>query len=80
VAITLVTFAAHGWDKYRAQTASSRVPEVTLHLLTLLGGTLGALAGRSRFHHKTRKQTFRVVFWAIVAFQAALVVAYLVLR
>jgi uncharacterized membrane protein YsdA (DUF1294 family) len=72
-AVNLTTFAYYGLDKARARRAGRRVPEVVLHALALLGGSLGAFAGMRLFRHKTVKGTFRVVFWLIVAVQVVLV-------
>jgi uncharacterized membrane protein YsdA (DUF1294 family) len=43
--------------------------------LTFFGGTLGALAGRALFRHKTRKSSFVRSFWALIAVQILLLVA-----
>ena len=49
-----VTFVAYGADKRRAAGGGRRVAERTLHLLSVLGGWPGALAGQRRFRHKTQ--------------------------
>lgn len=61
------SFALYGLDKAAAVRGARRVPEATLHILALLGGWPGALAGQLTFRHKTRKQPFRAVFWATAA-------------
>jgi uncharacterized membrane protein YsdA (DUF1294 family) len=73
--INVVTFAFYGHDKLQARSNGRRVPEVVLHGLVLLGGTLGAYLGMRLFRHKTIKGTFRIVFWLIAALQVALVIA-----
>ena len=45
VLMNLVTFWVYGADKRRARRGRWRVPERTLFLLPLLGGSIGALAG-----------------------------------
>ena len=60
VLMNLVTFWVYGADKRRARRGRWRVPERTLFLLPLLGGSIGALAGMRVFHHKTRKTKFRL--------------------
>ena len=52
--INLATFIVYGADKRRARKGKWRVPERTLFLLPLLGGSVGALLGMRVFHHKTR--------------------------
>jgi uncharacterized membrane protein YsdA (DUF1294 family) len=75
VALTsLAAFAAYGWDKRRARRQGRRVPENTLHLLALLGGWPGALAGQRVFRHKTQKLGFRVVFWLVVVLHLGVMV------
>jgi len=70
--MSLVAFVAYGIDKQSAQTGKRRIPERSLHLLALLGGWPGALAGQRVFRHKTRKVSFRVAFWLVVALHLAL--------
>ncbi len=57
-AVNLVTFAVYGIDKAKAKRGAWRVPERTLFLLPLLGGSLGALLGMKVFHHKTKHWYF----------------------
>ena len=73
---TLVLFAL---DKSRAARRNARrIPERTLLLLALLGGTPGSYAGRWLFRHKTRKQPFVGRLHAIAALQAGALGAWLV--
>ncbi len=58
---TPVAFAAYGMDKRAAMRGSWRIPEIVLHGLALIGGVLGAWAGRGVFHHKTTKPVFLAV-------------------
>ena len=69
IALNLVTFAMFGIDKAKAQSGTWRVKESTLLTLALLGGTLGAYAGRALFRHKTRKQPFGANLFAIAVLQ-----------
>ena len=65
--MSVVSFAAYGFDKRRARKDGRRIPEQTLHLMALLGGWPGALMGQRIFRHKTQKLSFRIVFWLCVA-------------
>ena len=56
-----VVFFIYGFDKMIAGTKMCRISEKRLLILTLLGGSLGALMGMHIFHHKTRKTSFN--FW-----------------
>lgn len=64
--LSLVTFIAYALDKAAARKGSWRTPESTLHLLSLLGGWPGALVAQRKLRHKTRKPSFRLVFWLTV--------------
>ena len=72
-AINLAAFIAFGADKRRAKRREWRVPERTLFLLALLGGSLGAVCGMCAFRHKTRRRYFRYGLPAILFAQIALI-------
>ena len=72
--INLLTFIVYGADKRRARKGKWRVPEKTLFLLPLLGGTIGALLGMRVFHHKTKHWYFVWGIPAILLAQIALAV------
>ena len=57
-AVNLVTFTVYGVDKAKARRCAWRVPEKTLFLLPLLGGSVGALLGMLVFRHKTKHWYF----------------------
>ena len=73
-AINFAAFAAFGIDKSLAESRARRVPETSLLTLALIGGSLGAYAGRHLFRHKTRKQPFSKMLHAIAALQVAVLV------
>ncbi len=72
--INLLTFIVYGADKHRARKGKWRVPEKTLFLLPLLGGSIGALLGMRVFHHKTKHWYFVWGIPAILLAQIALAV------
>ena len=57
-AVNLVTFTVYGVDKAKARRGAWRVPEKTLFLLPLLGGSVGALLGMLVVRHKTKHWYF----------------------
>jgi len=64
---SVVSFVTYWIDKRRSGRGQWRVSENTLHLLELVGGWPGALLAMKLFRHKTRKLSFLLVTWAIVA-------------
>ena len=66
-----------GLDKSRARRHRWRIPERTLFLSAVLGGSAGAIAGMWLFRHKTRHWYFVLGMPAILALQVA---AFLLLR
>ncbi|AIL61899.1 DUF1294 domain-containing protein [Pseudomonas alkylphenolica] len=64
---SLVSFALYWRDKQQARTQGWRTPEKVLHASELCGGWPGALLAQQAFRHKTRKLSFQLSFWAIVA-------------
>ena len=67
--INIVSFALFGIDKRRAKLGRWRIPEGTLILSAVVGGSIGALAGMLLFRHKTRKPRFTVGIPVILAMQ-----------
>ena len=72
--INLIAFAVFGIDKKRAKKGQWRIPEKTLFLTALLGGSIGALLGMYIFHHKTKHWYFQIGIPAIMIAQIALAV------
>ena len=52
VLVNVTAFAVYGADKRRLKKDRWRVPERTLFLVALIGGSLGALLGMHVFHHR----------------------------
>lgn len=71
--INIITFFYFGIDKLKAQLSHRRVPEKTLWILTIIGGTIGALAGMNFFRHKTKKDSFQIIIALILLMQIVLV-------
>lgn len=75
-------FILFGIDKRRARRNRWRIPERTLFLFPLLGGTLGAILGMRVFRHKTLHRRFRYGLPVLLAAQlaACLLLGYLFCR
>jgi uncharacterized membrane protein YsdA (DUF1294 family) len=80
IGVSIASFVTYGYDKSIAGRGATRVPEVVLHLLTAVGGTIGSFAGMRLFHHKTQKNSFQIVFWGIVAIQIVVIILLLTRR
>lgn len=62
-----LAFGVYGYDKRQAKAGEWRIPEKALHAIELLGGWPGALLAQQVFRHKTRKLSYQLWFWLIVA-------------
>lgn len=76
--INVVTFVAYGIDKRAAIRNTWRVPEANLHALEFLGGWIGAFIAQKVFRHKTKKQSYRIMFWLMLVLQIAAI--YIILH
>ena len=61
-ALSLLTFALYCFDKRAAIRSTRRTPEISLHVLAILGGWPGALLAQRIFRHKTGKTGFQLMF------------------
>ena len=89
--VNLLTFLAYGLDKWKAvrngrksggkarrnDNLSRRIPEASLLLLALLGGSPAALLAMYLFRHKTQHNKFTLGVPAILLVQAALAYFFL---
>ncbi len=73
LAVNVVAFAAYGIDKWKAKRGMWRIPESTLLLLAVVGGSLGALLGMRIWHHKTKHAKFRYGLPLIILAQLGLI-------
>ena len=58
IIMNLIGFALMGIDKYRAKKRSFRIPEATLFIVAIIGGSIGSIIGMYAFRHKTRHWYF----------------------
>lgn len=75
--INIGTFLLYGIDKRKAINEKWRISERMLLLVSLSGGSLGALTGMNVFHHKTRNLRFRILIPVFLLIHLALVGIYL---
>ena len=72
--LSVFAFFAYRSDKRCAEAGAWRVPEATLHIISLIGGWPGAFLAQHVFRHKTSKLSFQFVFWFVVAIHEFLAV------
>ena len=73
-AINAVTFFMYGIDKWKAKKFKWRIPEATLLMMAVLGGSIGAWLGMKVWHHKTLHKKFRFGVPLILIVQITLLI------
>jgi len=78
VSINCITLTLYCIDKISASSKKEllRIPERTLHILALAGGSPAALLGQKTFRHKTQKKSFLTIYFCIVLLQIGLILWY----
>ena len=74
IAVNVIGFFLMGIDKRKAIKRSFRIPEATLFLIAVLGGSIGSIFGMYTFRHKTRHWYFVYGMPLILILQIALIV------
>ena len=64
--LSRITFILYADDKYRAEHGKWRTSKAVLHSFELMGGWLGGFIAQQTLRHKSRKNSYQVVFWTIV--------------
>lgn len=77
VSVNMIGFALMGIDKHKAKKRAFRIPEATLFIVALIGGSIGSILGMYAFRHKTRHWYFVYGMPAILILQIILVIAIL---
>ena len=73
VVMNIIGFASMGIDKSKAKRGAWRIPEKTLFLIAILGGSIGSIVGMKQFRHKTKHKTFTIGMPAILLVQAGII-------
>ena len=71
ILINITGFAVMGIDKWKARKQAWRIPEKTLFLISILGGSIGSIAVMYTFHHKTKHWYFVIGMPLILIVQVA---------
>ncbi len=70
--MSIITFVVCVYDKIAAKKQRRRIRELTLFLLSILGGSPGMLLGMSAVRHKTRHKSFTLAIPLILVCQCVL--------
>jgi len=73
VAMNVAAFSAFAIDKRRAVSHQRRIPEDTLIMLAIFGGSIGAIVAMWTLRHKTLHNKFRYGLPAILVAQVIFV-------
>ena len=73
IVINIMTFLVYGIDKWKAKQGSWRISEVSLLILAVIGGCIGALLGMKIWHHKTMHKKFKFGLPLILIIQIILI-------
>ena len=71
-AVNVLDLILMGADKAKAKSGARRIPEATLLLFAILGGSAGGILGMLLFRHKTRHAAFALGLPLILLAQLAL--------
>ena len=71
-AVNVLDLILMGADKAKARSGARRIPEATLLLVAILGGSVGGILGMLLFRHKTRHAAFALGLPLILLAQLAL--------
>ena len=78
IIMNIAGFASMGIDKAKAKKNAWRIPEATLFMIAILGGSIGSILGMQVFRHKTKHWYFAVGMPVIFFAQLALTVLILI--
>ena len=73
IIMNIIGFALMGIDKQKAKKRAFRIPEATLFIVALIGGSIGSILGMYAFRHKTKHWYFVYGMPAILILQIALI-------
>ena len=74
IIINLIGIGAMALDKYKAEKDKWRIPEMTLFMITFLGGGFGTIFAMYKFRHKTQKWYFAYGFPIILILEVMILI------
>lgn len=77
--MNIIEFIIMGIDKSRSRRNAWRIPEATLFLFCIFGGSIGGLLGMKLFRHKTQKPKFYIGYPVILLLQVLITLYFIFL-
>lgn len=77
IIMNVIGFLIMGIDKKKAEKHAWRIPEKTLFLVSLIGGSIGTLLGMYAFRHKTKHWYFVIGMPLILIMHIILAVKFI---
>ncbi len=77
IGINIIGFFAMAIDKNKARKNLWRIPERTLFVIAIIGGSLGSMLGMKTFRHKTKHKSFVYGIPSIFLLQIILLFIYI---
>ena len=74
LAININSFIIYGFVKYKSKMHKWRIPETSLLLTAVIGGSIGAWIGMRLWHHKTIHKKFKYGIPFILTLQLILLI------
>ena len=65
-------------DKYKAEKDKWRISEMTLFIVTFLGGGIGTIFAMYKFRHKTQKWYFKYGFPIILILEIMIIITMII--
>lgn len=78
IIVNFIGFLMMGIDKQKAIKGAFRIPEATLFVIAMIGGSIGSIIGMYTFRHKTRHFSFVYGMPAILILQVILIILLLI--
>ena len=79
IVINLIGILIMYVDKRKAMYGRWRIPEKTLIIIALLGGSIGCMVGMKLFRHKTQKIKF-VLGYPTILIAETIIIAYFLIK
>lgn len=73
VIMNMIGFGIMGIDKWKAKKGYWRIPESTLFIIAVIGGSIGSILGMYAFRHKIRNWYFAYGMPAIFVIQLLII-------